>query len=261
VQRPAWVPDRLEYQFACSAAEGAGQKVLTAEEYFHGRVEWYSFDVDRGREHFGDGMPLDAPVGRTRSMVPAPVSFGGMPNTRWWTFEDGRTNFGEVRPDTTDLAKLLLIEFGLVYANDWHIIPCTVPSGAIATVRGVAVTNVFGERTWIEAAGAGDDEDWQRWAMFLLSVKDTQKRPPISACSFRPPRTRSSTVRRSKTSSSRATRWPPASRQAAAKARAASRSIGSWMCAADRPVTITCNLGPWLLQPRCASSCSEASVS
>jgi hypothetical protein len=171
VQRPAWIPDRLEYQFACSAAEGAGQKVLTAEEYFHGRVEWYNFDVDRGREHFGDGMPLDAPVGWTRSMVPAPVSFGGMPNTRWWTFEDGRTNFGEVRPDMTDLAKLLLIEFGLVYANDWHIIPCTVPSGAIATVRGVAVTNVFGERTWIEAAGAGDDEDWQRWAMFLLSVK------------------------------------------------------------------------------------------
>ena len=178
IQQPAWVHDRLEYQFACAAAEGAErQKVLAAEEYFHGRIEWYNFDVDRERVHFGDGMPLDAPVGRTLSMVPTPVTFGGMPNTRWWTFEDGRTNFGEVRPDTTDLAKLLLIEFGLVYANDWHIIPCTVPSGAIATVRGVAVTNVFGERTWIEAAGAGDDEDWQRWAMFLLSVKGHAHEP------------------------------------------------------------------------------------
>ena len=34
-----------------------------------------------------------------------------------------RTNFGDVKPDTTDLAKLLLIEFGLVYANDWFLDP------------------------------------------------------------------------------------------------------------------------------------------
>ncbi len=99
-----------------------------------------------------------------------------MPNTRWWTFEDGRTNFGDVKPDTTDLAKLLLIEFGLVYANDWFLLPFTVPAGTIATVRGVAVTNVFGERTWIEAAGRGADEDWQRWAMFLAERQGTRRR-------------------------------------------------------------------------------------
>ena len=94
-----------------------------------------------------------------------------MPNTRWWTFEDGRTNFGDVKPDTTDLAKLLLIEFGLVYANDWFLVPFTVPAGSIATFAGIAVTNVFGERIWVEAAGRGDDDDWQRWAMFLVSIK------------------------------------------------------------------------------------------
>ena len=47
-----------------------------------------------------------------------------MPNTRWWAFEDGRTNFGDVDAATTDLAKLLFLEFGLVYANDWFLIPC-----------------------------------------------------------------------------------------------------------------------------------------
>ena len=108
---------------------------------------------------------------RTLSMVPAPATFGGMPHSRWWTFEDGRTNFGEIRPDTTDLAKLLLIEFGLVYANDWHIVPCAVPAGTVATIRGMAVTTVFGDRIWIDHAGAGDDDQWQRWAMFLMSVK------------------------------------------------------------------------------------------
>ncbi len=55
-----------------------------------------------------------------------------MPNTRWWAFEDSRTNFGDIKPDTTDIAKLLLIEFGLVYANDWFLLPYALPAGSIA---------------------------------------------------------------------------------------------------------------------------------
>jgi len=34
----------------------------------------------------------------------------------------------------------------------------------------MAVTNVFGERIWIEPAGKGIDEDWQRSNMFTLNV-------------------------------------------------------------------------------------------
>jgi len=41
----------------------------------------------------------------------------------------------------------------------------------------MACTNVFGERTWIEAAGAGDDDNWQRWAMFLLSIEGQGHQP------------------------------------------------------------------------------------
>ena len=76
--------------------------------------------------------------------------------------------FGDIKPDTTDIAKLLLIEFGLVYANDWFLIPVPVPMGSITEVKGLSVTNVFGERLWIEAAGRGLANDWQRWAMFGL---------------------------------------------------------------------------------------------
>ena len=36
---------------------------------------------------------------------------------------------------------------------------------------------MFGERIWIEAAGRGDDDDWQRWAMFLLSIKGKGHEP------------------------------------------------------------------------------------
>ncbi|HEU5322327.1 MAG TPA: hypothetical protein VFX28_16095, partial [Methylomirabilota bacterium] len=168
----AWVPDRLEYRFACSAPEEAGEKVLAAEEYHHGHLDWYNLDVDRAAAPLGGAAPAAAPpAADTRTLLPVPVAFDGMPNTRWWTFEDRRTNLGDVTPDTTDLGKLLLIEFALVYANDWLLVPYTVPAGSLVRVRGLAVTDVFGERRWIEAAGAGADDDWQRWAMFQLATR------------------------------------------------------------------------------------------
>lgn len=170
----AWVPGRLEYQFSCSAPGRDGEEVFAAEEYAQGRLDWYSLDVETGSDGLGEvagATPDELPTGVTRTMLPGPLAFDGMPNTRWWTFEDGRTNFGAIDAATTDLAKLLLIEFGLVYANDWFLIPATLATGTSARVRGLALTTVFGERFWIEAAGAGKADDWQRWNMFTLSTR------------------------------------------------------------------------------------------
>jgi hypothetical protein len=173
VAESAWVADRLEYQFACAAPNGERERVLVADEYYHGHLDWYSLDIDDRAATLGDPSPPDPelPASDTQTLLPTAIRFDGMPNTRWWTFEDGRTNFGDVKPDTTDLAKLLLIEFGLIYANDWFLIPYELPAGSIAQIRGIAVTNVFGERTWVEAAGRGVDDDWQRWGMFLMNIK------------------------------------------------------------------------------------------
>jgi hypothetical protein len=174
----AWVSDRLEYQFAASTPLKENEKVYVAQEYFHGHLDWHNFDVDPQPKNLGAPDPAaEAPFPSTLTMLPTQVTFNGMPNTRWWRFEDGRTNFGDVKPDTTDLAKLLLIEFGLVYANDWFLVPFTAPAGSVATIRGIAVTNVFGERIWVEAAGRGDDDDWQRWAMFLNSIQGKDHQP------------------------------------------------------------------------------------
>ena len=41
----------------------------------------------------------------------------------------------------------------------------------IANVKGLMVTNVFGERTWINAAGSGEDDAWQRWNMYTLNTR------------------------------------------------------------------------------------------
>ncbi len=168
----AWLPDRLEYQFSISAPQKQAEKVLVAEEYFQGHLDWYNLDIDQSRNSLSERVEnAETPKATTLTMLPTQVTFNGMPNTRWWAFEDSRTNFGDIKPDTTDLAKLILIEFGLIYANDWFQVPFSVPAGSIVNIRGLSVTNVFGERFWIEGAGRGDDDDWQRWAMFLVSIK------------------------------------------------------------------------------------------
>ncbi|MEP0914104.1 hypothetical protein NDI45_24665 [Leptolyngbya sp. GB1-A1] len=173
----AWKPEYLEYQFAISAPDETDRPVMQAEEYYHGRLDWYNLDIDPDRATLEPAAPDSAPETippPTQSFIPVPLSFEGMPNTRWWTFEDSRTNFGNLSPGTKDLSKLMLMEFGLVYANDWFLFPLTLPIGTTTRIKGLAVTNVFGERTWIEAAGRGADEDWQRWNLYTMAISGTE---------------------------------------------------------------------------------------
>ena len=171
----AWAPSYLEYRFACAAPDyhDEGQIVLIADEYHGGHLDWYAFDIHPSLSAIErpEGAADRPPDSHTFNFIPTIIEFGGMPNARWWEFEDRKTDFGSVDAHTTDLARLLLIEFALIYANDWFLLPFEVPVGTLARIEGLAVTNVFGERIWIEAAGSGADDDWQRWAMFNLSVR------------------------------------------------------------------------------------------
>lgn len=168
----AWQPPRMEYRFACAAPTATADKVYVADEYYNGHLDWHSVDIDPSVQGFDAGQSSPDPRrSESRTMLPVAASYPGMPNPRWWQFEDNRTNFGAVRPDTTDLAKLLFLEYGLVYSNDWFIVPYTLPVGSVAKVEGLVVTNVFGERLWIEAAGRGANDNWQRWSMYEVSVK------------------------------------------------------------------------------------------
>lgn len=168
----AWIPGKLEYQFACSAPLDANEKTLTAEEYYSGHLDWYAFDISK-KMTLGniDGAEINKDK-FTQTFIPSHVEFEGMPNLRWWKFEDSKTSFGDIKPATTDLSKLLLIEFGLVFANDWFMIPFSLPIGSLAQIEGLTVTNNFGERFWIESAGKGAGNDWKKWSMFNLKVND-----------------------------------------------------------------------------------------
>jgi hypothetical protein len=167
----AWDARHLEHRFAVSADAADGTKRLVAEEYPGGRLDWTAFSIDPAGGR-GSGK-----LGAPSSTIPTATRFNGMPNPRWWSFEDGRTNLGDVDAETTDLARLLFLEFALSFGNDWFTIPCDVPVGTIAKVEGLAVTNVFGERLWIDASGRGADDDWRRWSMFSLDVAGPAREP------------------------------------------------------------------------------------
>ncbi len=161
----AWLPPRFEYGFRATAPTGAAQRGFVADEYYTGRLDWYSVDAEPEPVTATGGGP-DPQEHTLLSFLPTAVAYEGMPNTRWWTFEEGKTNFGQVTPSTTELGKLLFVEFGLIYANDWFLLPHRIPAGSIADIEGLVVTNVFGERTWIEPAGIGGEP----WAMFRVST-------------------------------------------------------------------------------------------
>ena len=107
-----------------------------------------------------------APLENLVSFIPTPVSFKGMPNPRFWMLEDNQTDFGKIDTSTTGLLHLLLAEFGLIYGNDWFMLPYPLNVNTICEIKGLLVTDVFGEHILVPAAGTGQDSDWQRWAMF-----------------------------------------------------------------------------------------------
>jgi hypothetical protein len=164
----AWDPQRLEHTFSVSTSNPDGSaKALSAPEFPGGHLDWHAFSVDRTTTVAGDPP---APQHLYRTVFPAPVRYSGMPLPRWWAIEDGKTNFAAVNPDSTDLARLVFLEFALVYSNDWYQLPCDLPAGTFATIEGLTVTDVFGQKLWITAADAGPDADHEHWRMFGLST-------------------------------------------------------------------------------------------
>ena len=176
-QKSSWNPSQLEYQFACAAPKHDGGNIaLLADEYYHGRLDWYAFDCDL--EPKDAGLMHTIPTRREKAlhqeiitMIPTPASYSGMPNDRWWEFEDGAVDLGNISADTTDLAKVILSEFALIYGNDWFVLPYPIAVGSLCDIAGIIITDVFGQKTLIESATQGQSDDWESWGLFNLSAK------------------------------------------------------------------------------------------
>jgi hypothetical protein len=170
-----WNPKQMEYEFAAGVVDEGPNTVVKANEYYNGSLDWFSMDIDKSdlsNDLTSKNSEQDAAYRskRTFTVIPSSAQFGGMPNKRWWEFEDAAIDLGDITADERNLAKILITEFALVYSNDWFVVPYTVPVGSLSEIKGIMVTDCFGQKTLVRAAGEGVQNDWNRWNMFSMTT-------------------------------------------------------------------------------------------
>lgn len=165
----AWQPRRLDYAATVVSSTTGGTVTLAVPDFGGGTLDWHSFSfaADSGPAALPappvPAQAVPAPTIETFNFLPNHVTFRGMPPPRYWQFEDAASDFGAIAPAQTDLATMLVMEFALVFGNDWFYVPVPAPIGSLATVTTLVVTDTFGIRTVIEPADDG------AWSMFKLS--------------------------------------------------------------------------------------------
>ncbi len=162
-----WEENRLEHHVLVASSAGGGT-VLRAQEYCSDYLDWLDFDIDPTASLPKFSLPKPEPL--SLSGIPSPIQFGGMPVARYWEFEDGRFNYGSVEAGRQDLGRLLLIQFTMVFGNDWFLVPLRVPSGTLTLLDQVLVTDVFGQHFLISPSGSTDPN----WDLFKLDVHQSE---------------------------------------------------------------------------------------
>jgi hypothetical protein len=146
---PAWQPDRLAYAFEARA----GDLQLVAADHRGGPVRWHSVDAHGGE-------PVERPASiLTMSAIPARVRYRGMPARRYWELEDAAVRWPAIDVGPGDPARLLFLEFGLTFGDDWLVVPIDVPAGSVARIASLVVTDTFGVRTRVRSAADLDGPD------------------------------------------------------------------------------------------------------
>lgn len=191
----AWLPAHLEYQFACaSPGEDGNNIILSANEYYSGDLDWHSFDVNKvqtiaGLSGAATTIEKEGITEQLLTIIPTEAKFAGAPNSRWWQFENGSVDLGNINAGTTDLLKLIFTEYALLYNTDWLIIPYRVPVGTLCEIKGIVVRDVFGEQSFVESAIQGETDNWAGWGMYNLSTlnPDGVRDQPADTRLFVPP--------------------------------------------------------------------------
>lgn len=166
----SWIDERLEYRFALRAGPPGGAATLEAPLHLGGSIDWYDFDHAPNVQLAppNEDPASGAPSTRTLSLLPAPLSYAGMPSDRLWQFENGQVNLGMLNVQAHDPARLCLVEFATIFGNDWFVVPFDVDVSALTTLTEVSYSTTFGER--IKVPAADDRTRTGRFRLFELSV-------------------------------------------------------------------------------------------
>lgn len=171
----AWQDTQLDYDFSLGSPAPGQSISLNAPEFPGGHLDWYSFAFETGASN---PLPASNPAQVTPfsfNFLPNHVTFRGVHDPRWWTLEDAVTDFGQLDAENVDLAKLLVMEFALVYGNDWFSVPVPVPVGTLSSVSTLVVTDTFGIRTLIRSSEDTTVSSGETpWTMFKLSGNEVR---------------------------------------------------------------------------------------
>ena len=198
----AWRNQQLDYRFELNPPTDpqfpdpqSDKTHLIAPDYRNGALDWYTFRMASNVR----GPWIQKDLIKTH---PTRISVAGT-SPRWWAFEDAATDFGKLDVAKPDLAKLLLMEFVLIYGDDWFSVPVPVHttellnSGSaqeelkvypkLVRIDGLKVYNVFGEDVDVGSARKPASDPLLRWEMFTLAPAAAPEAPAVADILFIPP--------------------------------------------------------------------------
>jgi hypothetical protein len=179
-----WAPGRLEYRFAVSGKLDGDEVVMTAPEYRGDGVDWSTFDLESGSgASLMAGVADPDSVRLEKSTLPSPATYRGMPSPRWWEFEDAEVHYGAADAGKEDLARMLFMEFALVYGNDFFVIPVELELGAICQIDRLEVLDTFGGLQSLPSIEEADGAAGQ-FHLFRLEGASAARNPFVLAPSL-----------------------------------------------------------------------------
>lgn len=186
---PAWRPQQLHYQFelnpppppgpeegdAGSESDTEAQTPVTqktrliARDYRSGDLDWYTFSTTGETQESEEQEIWESPEQfLPLRWKPSRLSVAGT-SPRWWAFEDAATNFGAMDVAKPDLAKLALMEFVLIYGDDWFTFPLQVDMPKLVRIDDLWVVDVFNKKTPIPSVRCKTiEEGHDPWQVFTI---------------------------------------------------------------------------------------------
>ena len=119
----------------------------------------------------------------TLGVLPTPAVFPSAPNRRLWEFENSRVQFNDYRnDDVSALASSVIMQYTMMYSNDWMIVPMETEVGTVLSVEKIVVKDTFGKE--YEIADSFETIDRKnsdigftdRWALFANSYSEAYKK-------------------------------------------------------------------------------------
>lgn len=159
------------------------ETVYKAESYDSDTLSWYSFDGEAGTDGGG------ATVEKMLSYLPTPADIPGAPKRRLWEFEYGKVRFGEnTGKNHALLANSVVMQYTSMYSNDWMVTPLESETGTILDVKGIVLTDTFGDRIFIDTTPEESDnhapevEFSDRWGLFRTTKLHAYDFDDFSSC-------------------------------------------------------------------------------